>query len=197
MKIVGLAAIAVLGVATLAGCSGSTAEETSAAPNPAPTVQAEGNTSTPTPTVGNLDDALCAAAQESIEVSETLVGRTDDLTAMLSDPSFLTAEDATELNAWGDDMLELSNQTLEFYTIGVQETQGEDINADFAALETFVTKYTITLSQDAADAASPAAFVEKIQVTFTDPDVQDAVSAAPAASARVAEYLATRCGITG
>ena len=142
MKIaVGIAALAAAGLA-LAGCTNSD-DDASTAPSPTQTTVAEGQTSSPVPSVGNLDDPLCAAAQDSVSVATTLESTAGDLQAMLQDPTFLTSEDVSELNGWGEDMLALSNETLKFYEIGVDETEGEDVNADFAALKGFVSEYTL------------------------------------------------------
>ena len=196
MKIVvGIAALAAAALA-LAGCTNSD-DDASTAPSPTPTTVAEGQTSSPAPSVGNLDDPLCAAAQDSVSVATTLESTAGDLEAMLQDPTFLTSDDVSELNGWGEDMLTLSNETLKFYEIGVDETEGEDVNADFAALKGFVSDYTVTLAQAAADAKSPAEFVTNIQTAFADPDVQAAASGAPAAGQNVATYLKERCGIIG
>ena len=158
IAIIGLAAASAL---LLAGCSGSSDDNTSAAPNtsatPTTTAIAGG-----TPDVGNLDDPLCAAASESV-----------------------------------DDMLTLIASTKGFYETGVQETAGEDVNADFATLNTFVTQYSTALAQAAADAKTTTEFVSTISTLFTDSDSQAATAAAPAAAQNVATYLATRCNITG
>jgi len=190
-----IAAIAVTAAALmLAGCSSDPGTE-SPAPTPDSTIVAGGETSTPTPTVGNLDDPLCAAAQESINTSSDLVSRTGDLSEMLQDPAFIESEDPAALNAWGVDMVTLSNDTLTFYDIGVAETSGDPVNEDFATMQGFVTTYTMTLAEAAAAAESPMAFVTEIQETFSDPAVQEAVTGAPAASGRIATYLSTRCDI--
>lgn len=183
------------GVLLLAGCSGAADDTTS--PEPAQTDATAAPTSEADPTVGNLDDSLCAAAEASIEVANQLESKTDDLTTMLQDTTFLTTEDATDLNQWGEDMLTLTTKTQEFYQLGVTETAGEDINADFTTLTGFVEKYTIPLAQAAASAETPAEFVTGISDTFSDPDVQSAVSAAPTAAQNVATYLGERCDVTG
>lgn len=187
--IVGSAVTALL----LAGCSGSPAEEPTGAPN----TSADPTTSAPAPSVGNTDDPLCAAAQENIEKSAELQSKTGDLTEMLQDPSFLTSEDPAALNQWGEDMLVLIESTGSFYELGVSETAGDPVNADFVALGTFVDQYSTTLAQAAADATSPTDFITDVQELFTDSDITAAASAAPAAAQSVATYLGERCDITG
>ena len=196
MKIaIGIAALAATALA-LTGCSGSD-DDASTAPTSGPTTVADGPTSSAKPSIGNLDDPLCAAAQESLAVADTLESTAGDLQTMLQDPTFLTSTDVTALNAWGEDMLTLSGKTLTFYQTGVDETAGEDVNADFVALTGFVSDYTITLAQAAADAASPAEFMTTIQTAFADASVQDAATGAPAAGQNVATYLLDRCGQIG
>lgn len=180
----------------LAGCSGSPEEDNSAAPSVTPTVAAQGDTASPAPSVGNLDDPLCAAAAQNIDDSTSVQSKTGDLTAMLQDPSFLTSGDATELNQWGEDMLTLTDSTKAFYVLGVQETQGNPVNADFVTLSSFVQDYSSALAQAAADAESPKAFMTTIQTLFSDDDVTKASQAAPAAAQSVADYLGTRCDLT-
>ena len=187
--IVGIAVSALL----LAGCSGSPEEE----PTGGPTAAETPATSSPAPSVGNTDDALCAAAQENIDQSMELQSKTGDLTEMLQDPTFLTSEDPAALNQWGADMLVLIDSTKGFYVLGVSETAGDPVNADFVALSTFVDQYSATLAQAAADATSPTDFITDVQELFTDSDVTAAASAAPAAAQNVATYLGERCDITG
>ena len=180
----------------LAGCSGSSDDDNSAAPSATPTVAAQGDTSTPQPSVGNLDDPLCAAAAQNIDDSASLQSKTGDLTTMLQDPSFLTSGDATALNQWGDDMLTLTGSTKAFYELGVEQTKGDPVNADFVTLSGFVDDYSTALAQAAADAESPKAFMTTIQTLFSDGDVTAASQAAPAAAQNVAAYLGTRCDLT-
>ena len=196
--------IAIIGFAAgtallLAGCSGSSDDDTSAAPDASasPTTTALAGDETKAPDVGNLDDPLCAAASESVDDAEAITSKTSDLTTMLQDPTFLTGGDTAALNQWGNDMLTLVSSTKGFYETGVQETAGEAVNADFATLSTFVTQYSTALAQAAADAKSTTEFMSTISTLFTDSDSQAAVAAAPAAAQNVATYLGTRCDLVG
>jgi|GEM_PF-2085891 len=193
---VGIAGAALV---VLAGCSGSPDTDATTAPGPTanattPTVASEA--STPQPSVGNTDDPLCAAAQENLTQAADLESKTTDLTALLQDPTFLTSGDASELNQWGQDMLVMTASTKTFYELGVTETAGEDINADFVTLGAFVEKYSDALANAAADADSPKGFLEDVQQLFGSADVMEAAQAAPAAASNVASYLGTRCEIT-
>jgi len=194
MKFVSISIVAIAASApVLAGCSGSPDEDVTGAPTP----EQSQTTNAPAPSVGNTDDPLCAAAQENIAKSEELQSKTGDLTEMLQDPGFLASEDAGELNQWGADMLVLVDSTKGFYVLGVKETAGDPVNADFEKLSTFVDQYSTTLAQAAADATSPGDFITDVQELFSDSDVTAAASAAPSAAQNVATYLAERCGITG
>lgn len=194
LAILGLAAGAAL---LLAGCTSSPEGDPSTSPSPTSTVVADGSTSSPAPTVGNLDDPLCAAAKDNIDAAMALQSKTSDLTTMIQDPTFLTSGDPSALNQWGDDMLTLTASTKSFYQLGVEQTAGEDINADFVALGAFVQNYSIALAQVASDAKSNTDFVASIQTMFSSDDITSAAKAAPAAAQNVATYLGTRCGLTG
>lgn len=195
------AAVGILGVAAaallLTACSGGSGDDRSGTPSATPTAIAAGPTSDAAPTIGNLDDTLCAAANDSQATAESLEATANELQTMLQDPTFLTSGDVTALNEWGDTMLALSNDTLGFYKMGAAETDGEDVNKDFVALTAFVTSYTLPLAQMAADAGSPTDFMTGVTETFTDPAVQSALSEVPTAAQNAAAYLADRCGITG
>jgi hypothetical protein len=197
IRLFGPAAVCIAVGAMLAGCSSSPSDDTSGDPAPSSTATAVADGSTATPTIGNLDDPLCAAAQQNVEDSQELESKTSDLTEMMQDPTFLTSDDATDLNQWGDDMLVLVGSAQDFYDLGVQETAGDDVNADFQTLSTFVEKYSQTLAQTASDAATPTEFFTTIQDVFSDPDITAAVQAAPNAAQNVADYLGERCDITG
>ncbi|MCR6711169.1 MAG: hypothetical protein NVV57_00115 [Demequina sp.] len=196
MKTAKIAVTALGAILLLAGCSGSSGDESSDAPKPSttPTAIAEGDGSSPVPSVGNLDDPLCAAALDNITDATNLESQTSDLSEMIQDPTFLTG-DAAKLNQWGDDMLELTSSTKDFYVLAIKETQGEDVNADFVALSDFVEKYSIAMAKAASAAGSPAEFLTTIQTLYSADDVKAASEAAPQAAQNAAEYLSTRCGI--
>ena len=184
-------------VLLLAGCSGGSGDNSnSASPSPShtSTVVAEGPTSSPAPSVGNLDDPLCAAALDNMTDANNLESSTSDLTTMIQDPSFLTG-DAKKLNQWGDDMLELTSSTKAFYVLAIKETKGDDVNADFVTLSDFVEKYSVALANAASTAKTPAEFLTTIQKLYSAEDVTAASKAAPAAAQNAATYLSTRCGI--
>lgn len=196
VRIAGLAAIAA-GTLLLSGCTGD-----GPATSPEPTLTLEGPTSAPSPTplpsvdlptIGNPDDPLCAAARENLELSADVVAKSDELQELLQDPSFLTSSDPELLNAWGADMVELAENSLAFYEVGVAETQGEPINDDFVAMQGFITDYSAPLAQLAADAESPSVFMVQASTIVMQPETREVISAAPAAAKRIAEYIAERC----
>jgi len=195
MKIatVGLTAFATL---LLAACSGSPDAPESPAPSSAPTDVASSETSMPEPTVGNEDDPLCAAAKVSLEASAELEAKVNELQELMSDPSFITSADGSVLNAWGADVLELTAPSKDFYELGVTETEGDAVNADFVAMNAFVDTYTIPLATSAADAGSPGDFFGEMQTLLTDDEVRTALTEAPQAASRIAVYTVARCKIS-
>jgi len=194
IRLAGLAGAAI-GALLLAGCSAD-----ADAPTPTPTLTHEGPTSapspTPMPTVGNQDDALCAAAQQNLELSTEVLGKSEELQALLQDPAFLTGGDVETLNAWGADMLVLTEDSLSFYDIGVNETAGDPVNEDFAAMKSFIADYSVPLAQLAAEAESPGVFTVQASTIVMQPETREVISAAPAAGQRIAAYLAERCAIS-
>jgi len=197
-RFAGLTAATIL---VLAGCSGSPDADPTDALEPtsptSPTSTAPTNdASAETPSVGNTDDPLCAAALKNFEQANDLNAKTSDLQALLQDPDFLTSGDATELNAWGEDMLAMSSATADFYALGVSETAGEAVSADFETLGAFVESYSTALAKAAADAASPEAFLTSVQEVFASDGVLESAQDAPTAASNVATYLGTRCELT-
>ena len=194
-----LATFGTIAAATLllAACSGGDEPtDPTGAPSTTPTVIAEGETSTPEPSVGNTDDALCAAAEQNIQDASELEAKTTELTELMQDPEFLTSTDATALNEWGDTMLELTGASQEFYELGVTETQGDPVNADFVTLSSFVELYSTALAVAASEATSTTEFFTDVQGLFTEAEVREIGEAAPTAAQNVATYLGTRCDIT-
>lgn len=192
-----LATLGTIAAATLmlAACSGGD-EPTGPTPSNTPTVIAEGETSTPGPSVGNTDDALCAAAEQNIQDATELEAKTTELTELMQDPEFLTGTDATVLNEWGETMLELTGASQDFYELGIAETEGDPVNADFVTLSSFVELYSNALAVSAAEATSTADFFTDMQDLFTEAEVREIGEAAPTAAQNVATYLGTRCDVT-
>jgi hypothetical protein len=193
-----IAAIAFAGATALAltACSGGDAPaDESPAPSTSPTLIAE--STTPDPEIGNQDDALCAAAGANLEEAAELEAKTQELTDLMQDPAFLTDTDPTVLNEWGEDLLALTAGTKEFYELGVDETEGEDVNADFVMLDTFAQSYSIALATAAAEAESTMDFFASMQELFTDASIRETLQAVPDAASNVGVYLTERCDITG
>lgn len=185
----------VAGALLIAGCSGSPDEQpTTSAGSPSAT---GAPSSSAAPGVGNQDDALCAAAETSRTEAKQLQSATEELSALMQDPSFMGSEDPTQLNEWGQKIADLSDSSLAFYDLGVTETQGEPVSEDFAALSAFVEKYTMGLANAAVSASSPDSFIATVTETFADPEIQEVATQAPAAAQSVATYIGERCGITG
>lgn len=190
-KVAGIAVV----VLALAACSG---EGDTPTPEPSMSVpDLVDESPTPAPTLGNEDDPLCAAAQENITVSQDVLTKSNELTELIQDPAFFTSDDATELNAIGADMIVLTENSLTFYEVGIAETGGDPVNADFVSMKGFITDYSGLMAQMAADAGTPAEFLMSFQEVATDPDLQDVLTAAPTAAGNIAAYVTERCGITG
>jgi hypothetical protein len=181
----------------LAGCSGDTPADTDT-PNatPTPTAVAAAPTNTAGPAVGNLDDPLCAAAKVNVDDAAALESKTEELTALMQDPTFLTGEDTTALNEWGKDMLGLTESSKTFYALGIEKTTG-DINADFVILGGFVDKYSSALAQAAADAKSTTEFMTSMGTFFSSEELSELATDAPEAAQNVATYLGELCGPIG
>ena len=195
------ATICLFATATLAltACSGSPdpAESVEPTTSATPTVIAEGESSTPEPSVGNTDDPLCAAALQNVEDATALQEKTEELTELMQSSDFLTDDDPTVLNEWGEEMLLLATAGQDFYKVGVAETEGEDVYAYFVTMNDFVETYSKTLAQSAADAESNTEFLTGVSTLFTEAEVVKLGEDAPAAATEIATYLTERCDIQG
>lgn len=188
---------AVCAALVLAGCSSDADDSPSGAvgsPDDSSTIIAEGTIDPGD--IGNIDDPLCASAVDSVEASEELVATSEELNELMSDPDLLTGDDASTLNEWGDSILELTETTNAFYDEAVELTAGEDVNADFVTLQSFVELYSRAIGQAAADAATPQDFFETVGEMFSDEETLAVLEEGPAAAESVAAYMAERCDIT-
>lgn len=194
MKIVTIGFVAAAALA-LAACSSGEDPTESAEPSTSPTVVAEGETSSPDPSVGNSDDPLCAAALQNIEDATALEEKTTELTELMQTEDFLTDDDPSVLNAWGDEMLLLATAGQDFYKVGIAETEGDDVYAYFVTMNDFVETYSKALALSASEATSNTEFLTDVSTLFTEAEVVKLGEDAPEAAMAIAEYLGTRCGI--
>ena len=163
MKILTIGCIAAATLA-LAACGGGDDPTTSASPDTSstPTIAAEGPTSTPEPSLGNSDDPLCAAALKNIEDAADLEAKVGELQTLVQDADFLTKDDPTVLNEWGDELLILVTSGQDFYKVGITETEGDDVNAYFVTMNDFVETYSKALALSASEAKSNMDFVNDL-----------------------------------
>lgn len=170
----------------LAACSGGTDPS---APAGSPSEAA------PDISVGATGDAFCDLAVASIAPADDVVEASDELTALLEDPAFLSSTDVGPLNELGEQILEYSDASLVFYTQAVALVDDPAVVEALAGMGDFIGEYTVALGNAAATATSPLEFLTTVGTTFADPALLAVAETAPEYAETISAYAQERCGI--